>query len=314
MYKHIPLLPNSMITMNTLKLFLCVCLMPGFSLYAQVRIHGKVTDLDNQPLAYSTVRLLKTDSAFISGTTTDTLGYYQFTNVQPDKYLLAFSTIGYKPQIIPASVSNQDTQLPVITLESDNVILNEVVVKGSSYVRKTDHVLVIPDKQQVKHAGTGYDLLYNLMIPSLEVNKRTGKVSTFGGEVALYINGEKAEYEEVQNLRPRDIKNIEYYDTPTGKYAGDVASINYITKERTSGGYVSLDGKQTIGYLMGNYNIRTKLMHGNNSYSVLGGYITQKYDGVKTSKNEEILFPEYTPIETHKRPKLIIKTTSNIYN
>lgn len=30
MYKHIPLLPNSMITMNTLKLFLCVCLMPGF--------------------------------------------------------------------------------------------------------------------------------------------------------------------------------------------------------------------------------------------------------------------------------------------
>lgn len=32
MYKHIPLLPNSMITMNTLKLFLCVCLMPGFSL------------------------------------------------------------------------------------------------------------------------------------------------------------------------------------------------------------------------------------------------------------------------------------------
>lgn len=190
--------------------------------------------------------------------------------------MLAFSTIGYKPQIIPASVSNQDTQLPVITLESDNVILNEVVVKGSSYVRKTDHVLVIPDKQQVKHAGTGYDLLYNLMIPSLEVNKRTGKVSTFGGEVALYINGEKAEYEEVQNLRPRDIKNIEYYDTPTGKYADDVASINYITKERTSGGYVSLDGKQTIGYLMGNYNIGTKLMHGNNSYSVLGGYITQK--------------------------------------
>ena len=38
-------------------------------------------------------------------------------------------------------------------------------------------------------------------------------------------------------------------------------------------------------------------MHGNNSYSVLGGYITQKYDGVKTSKNEEILFPEYT---THR--------------
>lgn len=78
MHKHILLSPNSMITMNTLKLFLCICLMPGISLYAQVRIYGKVTDSDNQLLAYSTVRLLKTDSTFISGTTTDTLGYYVF--------------------------------------------------------------------------------------------------------------------------------------------------------------------------------------------------------------------------------------------
>ena len=51
MYKHIPLLPNSMITMNTLKLFLCVCLMPGFHFTLKFDIHGKVTDLDNQPLA-----------------------------------------------------------------------------------------------------------------------------------------------------------------------------------------------------------------------------------------------------------------------
>lgn len=70
-------------------------------------------------------------------------------------------------------------------------MLNEVVVKGSSFIRKEDHILVIPDKQQVKHANTGYDLLYNLMIPSLDINKQTGKVTTFGGTVSLYINGEK---------------------------------------------------------------------------------------------------------------------------
>lgn len=280
--------------MNYIKSFLLLWLLACIPLCAQVRLYGTVSSADNQKLEYSTVRLLKTDSTFVSGTITDTLGHYLFENVHPDNYLLAFSTIGYKAKVVPVTVSLNNIEVPLTTLESENVILNEVVVKGSSYVRKADHVLVIPDKQQVKHAGTGYDLLYNLMIPSLEVNKRTGKVSTFGGEVALYINGEKAEYEEVQNLRPRDIKNIEYYDNPTGKYAGDVASINYITKERTSGGYVSLDGKQTIGYLMGNYNIGAKLMHGNNSYSVLGGYNIQKYDGVKTTKNEEILFPDYT--------------------
>lgn len=143
-------------------------------------------------------------------------------------------------------------------------------------------------------AVQAYDLLYNLMIPSLDVNKRTGKVTTFGGEVALYINGEKADYKEIQNLRPRDILNVEYYDVPTGKYAGDVASINYITRKKDTGGYISLDGKQTIGYLSGNYNIGTKLMKGNNSYSILGGYSTQKYNGTQTEKDENITFSDYS--------------------
>lgn len=141
--------------MNTFKLFLCACLMPCFSLYAQVRIHGKVNDSNNHNLAYSTVRLLKADSTFISGTTTDTLGYYQFKNVQPNNYLLAFSTIGYKSQIISVIVSNHNIQIPTINLESDNVMLGEITVKGSSFIRKKDLVLIIPDKQQIKHGSTG---------------------------------------------------------------------------------------------------------------------------------------------------------------
>ena len=164
-------------------------------------------------------------------------------------------------------MSDKNLEVPLVTLETENVVLGEVVVKGSSFIRKDDHVLVIPDKQQVKHASTGYDLLYNLMIPNIEVNKRTGTVSTFGGEVSLYINGEKADYRDVQSLRPRDIENVEYYDVPTGKYANDVAAINYIVKKRQSGGYIFADGKQTIGYIAGDYNIGGKVAHDNTSYS-----------------------------------------------
>lgn len=265
----------------------------GNSMQAQNKLYGTVEN-NGKPLPYVTVRLLETDSTFVSGVTTDTLGKYVFSNIEKGNYLVALSSIGYKPAFIQIKMSDKNLKVPLVTLETENVVLGEVVIKGSSFIRKDDHVLVIPDKQQVKHASTGYDLLYNLMIPNIEVNKRTGTVSTFGGEVSLYINGEKADYRDVQSLRPRDIENVEYYDVPTGKYANDVAAINYIVKKRQSGGYIFADGKQTIGYMAGDYNIGGKVDHGNTSYSFWGGHTMQKYKGSIVDKNETILFPDYT--------------------
>lgn len=279
--------------MNKTGLLIMSLVLLGNSMQAQNKLYGTVEN-NGKPLPYVTVRLLETDSTFVSGVTTDTLGKYVFSNIEKGNYLVALSSIGYKPRFIQIKMSDKNLEVPLVTLETDNVMLGEVVVKGSSFIRKDDHVLVIPDKQQVKHASTGYDLLYNLMIPNIEVNKRTGTVSTFGGEVSLYINGEKADYRDVQSLRPRDIENVEYYDVPTGKYANDVAAINYIVKKRQSGGYIFADGKQTIGYMAGDYNIGGKVAHGNTSYSFWGGHTMQKYKGSIVDKNETILFPDYT--------------------
>ena len=279
--------------MNKTGLLIMSLALLGNSMQAQNKLYGTVEN-NGKPLPYVTVRLLETDSTFVSGVTTDTLGKYVFSNIEKGNYLVAFSSIGYKPAFIQIKMSDKNLKVPLVTLETENVVLGEVVIKGSSFIRKDDHVLVIPDKQQVKHASTGYDLLYNLMIPSIEVNKRTGTVSTFGGEVSLYINGEKADYRDVQSLRPRDIENVEYYDVPTGKYANDVAAINYIVKKRQSGGYIFADGKQTIGYMAGDYNIGGKVAHGNTSYSFWGGHTMQKYKGSIVDKNETILFPDYT--------------------
>lgn len=269
--------------------FLALCC----SVWAKNKLYGVVKNVEKQSLPYVTVRLLKPDSTFISGTITDALGKYFFDNVKKGKYIIAFSCVGYEVNCKSVSVIREETEVPILVLKSKNMLLDEVVVKGSSFIRKDDHVLVIPDKQQVKHASTGYDLLYNLMIPSIEVNKRTGTVSTFGGEVSLYINGEKADYRDVQSLRPRDIENVEYYDVPTGKYANDVAAINYVTKQYERGGYIALDGKQTIGYLEGDYNVGSKIEHGTTSYSFWSGYTMIKNNGSYIEKSEKIVFPDY---------------------
>ena len=276
-----------------LKLLLLLTLFSAGA-YSQHRMEGNVIDKEQKALPYASVRLLKTDSTYVSGMTTDSLGYYRFANVASNEYLLAFSTIGYKLQIIPVTVRNADVTVPTVTLESDDVMLGEIVVKGSSFIQKKDHLLVIPDKQQAKHAFTGYDLLYNLMIPGLTVDRKNKKVTALAGEATLYINGVKADMKEVQSLRPQDIKKVEYYVWPTsGKFAGDAASVNYLVKNYSKGGYITMDGEQTIGYLHGDYNVGTKLSKGNTNYSFFGGYAMAKYNGSQIDKHENLYLSDF---------------------
>lgn len=273
--------------MKLTKLYLfTACLATGSFTHAQVPVKGMVTDEHKEALAYTTVRLLRSDSTFVQGTVTDSIGCYRLENVQKGNYLLSFSSIGYEAKVYPFAVGDTEKVLPVVYLKENSVQLDGVTVTGSSFIRKKDHILVIPDRIQKSHSYSGYDLLYNLMIPGLNVNANKGIVRTARGEATLYINGVKAELREIQNLRPKEIEKIEYYDTPSGIYTGDIASINYVTKTYQLGGYISLDGWQNIGYLAGNYNLGAKMDRNQWSYTFFSGYNMNKYDGIQENRTE----------------------------
>lgn len=259
---------------------------------SQVLVKGNVKSENKQEVIYASIQLLHPDSSFVQGTITDSIGNYCLQNVYSGDYLLFVSSMGYIPQWHIFSIGSQDKNLPLLTLKKDNILLDEVVVKASSFVRQKDRVLIIPTEQQVKHASTGYDLLYNLMIPGMSVNTQKGSVNTLLGEATLYINGQKADNKEIHALRPKDIEKIEYFEMPTGKYAGDKASVNYILKKKNTGGYVALDGMQTIGYLGGDYNANLKVMHKNTSYTLFAGHSMEHNDGIRTDKKEVFYFPE----------------------
>lgn len=259
---------------------------------SQVLVKGNVKSENKQEVIYASIQLLHPDSSFVQGTITDSIGNYCLQNVYSGDYLLFVSSMGYIPQWHIFSIGSQDKKLPLLTLKKDNILLDEVVVKASSFVRQKDRVLIIPTEQQVKHASTGYDLLYNLMIPGMSVNTQKGSVNTLLGEATLYINGQKADNKEIHALRPKDIEKIEYFEMPTGKYAGDKASVNYILKKKNTGGYVALDGMQTIGYLGGDYNANLKVVYKSTSYTLFAGHSMEHNDGIRTDKKEVFYFPE----------------------
>lgn len=53
--------------------------------------------------------------------------------------------------------------------EPDSIVrdLPDFVIKAEQFRRTADGVEVVPNKQQLKHSFSGYDLVRNLMIPGV---------------------------------------------------------------------------------------------------------------------------------------------------
>ena len=283
---------NNQLFMKILGLTICFLFSYVLPITSQVLVKGRVESENDQDVIYASIRLLRPDSSFVQGTITDSIGNYCLRNVYSGDYLLSISSIGYISQWHVFTIENQDKKIPLFTLKKDNILLGEVEVEASSFIRQKDRVLIIPTEHQIKHASTGYDLLYNLMIPGMHVDTQKGSVNTLFGETTLYIDGQKADYKEVRALRPKDIEKIEYFEMPTGKYAGDKTSVNYILKKKNTGGYVALDGMQTIGYLGGDYNANLKVTHKNTNYTLFAGHSMEHNGGVRTDKKEIFYFPK----------------------
>ena len=163
---------NNQLFMKTLGLTICFLLSYVLPITSQVLVKGRVESENDQDVIYASIRLLRPDSSFVQGTITDSIGNYCLRNVYSGDYLLSISSIGYISQWHVFTIENQDKKIPLFTLKKDNILLGEVEVKASSFIRQKDPVLIIHDKNQVNHAITGYYHLTNMMITPIDVDSK----------------------------------------------------------------------------------------------------------------------------------------------
>lgn len=90
----------------------------------------------------------------------------------------------------------------------------------------------------MKTASNGYDLLDNLSLPTIIVNRAERKVQSLkGGDVQIRINDVKASMQDVLALQPDEVTKVEFINVPGLKY-GDSnldAVINYQVRRRYAG-------------------------------------------------------------------------------
>lgn len=273
---------------NIYFIMLAICLFP-MNTWGQCLIKGRILNQEQQAIDAANIQLIKSDSILISGSISDAKGKFIIDGIASGVYKLRVSHIEYESYTSVIDVSNEIINLNDICLLKANNTLSEVQVVAAHIMKRKDGMLIYPRKQDLKFAGTGYDVIYNLMIPGIVVDKNKGSVTRLGKEVSLYIDGQKAAYREIQNINPSSISKIEYIDTPSGKYLQDDIVINVITQKKVDS-YYAFDAKQTLGYLQGDYNVTAQFVRNKSSYHFFMGYNMSNYENVGTEKNEFYTF------------------------
>lgn len=208
---------------------------------AQVKISGSVVDANtHNTVEFANVALLKNDSTFYAGASSDTLGLFAFNNIPKDNYILSATFVGYTKTYVPVEVNGTDVNIGTVSLATSDVMLKDVTVIGNAVIQKSDRKIIIPSDAQIKASNSGVTLLRNLQLSRIIINPISNAITLPGGDaVQLRINGVEVTMAEVVALQPENIIRIEYHDEPGMRYGGAAAVIDYITRRKESGGSLS---------------------------------------------------------------------------
>src|SRR6185312_2059582 len=109
---------------RTITLFMLFAL-PIAAKAQSIKVYGKVTNSRLEPLAFASIEVREIKA----GAITNEEGNYDL-KMDPGKYDLIVTMIGYKPQIITVIIGKSDVMKNIIMEDEDSKGLDEVVIKG----------------------------------------------------------------------------------------------------------------------------------------------------------------------------------------
>lgn len=126
--------------------------------------------------------------------------------------------------------------------------LNEVIVEAQMQNVKPAVSTYIPGVNQKKSAQDAIDLLSQMGIPQIKVNPVSNSVLTLSGQpVSIYIDMQPATQEQLEALRPEDVKKVEYLVFPTDpRYQHKPYVVNFTLRRYEFGGYAKISGRGNI--------------------------------------------------------------------
>ena len=272
--------------------YIIILLSAVGTIAAQVRIHGKITDAQGEPIEFATVRIGGTAIGVTSGLE----GEYTLSCAKADTITVYYSCIGYREEKRRLIDPEADVTLNV-RLQLDTELLQQVEV--TELKKQTGSVATI-DASQLKHSpdvsGGSVESLLTTFAGVTGSNELSSQYSVRGGsydENSVYINGveiyrpqlvSSGQQEGLSIINPDLVGAIGFstggYPAEYGDKMSSVLDITYRTPEAFEG---SLSASLMGGSLaIGQGSKRFSQLHGvryKSNSSLLGSTDTKgEYD------------------------------------
>lgn len=205
---------------------------------------GKILDASsNAPVAYATVALMKSDSTFVAGGSSNDKGDYEL-KAQEGNYIFVVSLIGYVDYKTNVSLKAGQNKMEPVLLEEDAQTLNAATVTGRQPLveMKIDKLVMNVSQSPFAQSSNALELLKKA--PGVTVDK-DGNVKLNGKDVTIWMDG-RPSYADGKTLESllrstngESIDKFELMEHPSSKYdaAGQGGIINIKTKRTLLQGF-----------------------------------------------------------------------------
>ncbi len=185
---------------------------------AQRNISGKVIESDSQePVAQTTVRLLKSDSTMVTGSLTNLDGIFRVKAPANGNYIVQVTCVGFKPYTKNVKISaDKDIALGTIELKPDAIMLKGATVTGQAakVTLKEDTFVYNASAYRTPEGSVVEELVKKL--PGAQVDD-DGKITINGKEVKkILIDGKEFMTGDtktaMKNLPTSIVERVRAYD------------------------------------------------------------------------------------------------------
>ena len=185
---------------------------------AQRNISGKVIESDAQePVAQTTVRLLKSDSTMVTGSLTNLDGIFRVKAPANGNYIVQVTCVGFKPYTKNVKISaDKDIALRTIELKPDAIMLKGATVTGQAakVTLKEDTFVYNASAYRTPEGSVVEELVKKL--PGAQVDD-DGKITINGKEVKkILIDGKEFMTGDtktaMKNLPTSIVERVKAYD------------------------------------------------------------------------------------------------------
>lgn len=257
---------------------------------------------DSTAVAGASCRLMA-DSSMVAAAVSEGDGSFTLKTALKRPLRLEISMTGYSPADIIIDDPARSVDLGALYLDS-NLSLGEVTVSAERLIQSKGKTIVYPSSADLKASSTSLSLFQKLPLAGVLADPVTRTLSVDGGSPLILIDGVPSDMSDLNALRPKDIRKIEYSRFTPARYAdrGTSGLIEITLRKRSDGGQVYIWGRTAFNTVFVDGNVRASYHQGPSQFTLSYNPSWRNYQDVYDTESQSYIGDGFrVDLESHDR-------------